>query len=457
MSTFPGYNVFITKTSYLYRQLICGTNGSSSMSEDIYANDLKFAYSALKNYKFGANNDSLLKDYIIGMYQNLFPYHLHYEREFNIDAIIPTTWESFVSNFTQMIVVTSVCAFTDHLYGFQDIDTDSCINAEGKINALLAAIPAYSTMIAAIVLAPKVYDLLEKLLQNEELCKIIDNKLDDSLRDYSEDDLYKIYEKYYIDCFDNKLSGLELTLVSNFYIMYKKNGTVTELINKLKLLGLNLNEMSNDMLNDTGMGPYSNLVNHYVEKHKIDCIFEGDNYKVLVVMLAYALSYINSEKLNLAQVVHYFVVAYEFYDHCDVYHEKYKLLNMDSARSTKLRKIHEDLDKAITGIDFENVLKELYEALGYIVQTTKTSGDQGADLVVERDGIKTVIQAKYYSSSVGNSAVQEVVASKKIYGAEKAVVITNNSFTRSAIELANANEVQLIDGLELNALIDNLC
>jgi restriction system protein len=43
---------------------------------------------------------------------------------------------------------------------------------------------------------------------------------------------------------------------------------------------------------------------------------------------------------------------------------------------------------------------------------------------------------KRYTSSVGNSAVQEVVAAVLFYGTNEGCVITNSSFTPSARSLA---------------------
>lgn len=87
---------------------------------------------------------------------------------------------------------------------------------------------------------------------------------------------------------------------------------------------------------------------------------------------------------------------------------------------------------------------------------TKTTGDQGADLVVEKNNVRGVIQAKFYSSPVGNSAVQEVVAALSYYHATKGIVITNNIFTNSAKELASANNIQLINGKDLDSMINAL-
>lgn len=104
----------------------------------------------------------------------------------------------------------------------------------------------------------------------------------------------------------------------------------------------------------------------------------------------------------------------------------------------------DDID-LMTGSEFEEFIAKLFIKMGYSAYTTKTSGDQGIDVIAEKNGIKYGIQAKCYSNSVGNSAVQEAVAGKSFYGCDKIIVITNNSYTKSAIELATANGVILWD------------
>ena len=105
------------------------------------------------------------------------------------------------------------------------------------------------------------------------------------------------------------------------------------------------------------------------------------------------------------------------------------------------------------GDEFEDFIKEIYELLGYKVVKTKKSGDQGIDLIVKKLFKKTGIQLKRYSSSVGNSAVQEAVAGKKYYKLDRVCVLTNQTFTKSAVALAKANGVILIDRDGLKKLI----
>jgi HJR/Mrr/RecB family endonuclease len=109
----------------------------------------------------------------------------------------------------------------------------------------------------------------------------------------------------------------------------------------------------------------------------------------------------------------------------------------------------------ISGYDFEKVLEGLFEKMGYKVTRTTLSNDQGADLIVEKFGEKTVIQAKNWQNNVSNSAIQEVVAAIKHYNAQKSMVISSSGFTTSAIELARSNNVELWDRTKLNKMLND--
>ncbi len=111
-----------------------------------------------------------------------------------------------------------------------------------------------------------------------------------------------------------------------------------------------------------------------------------------------------------------------------------------------------DID-TMDGKAFEEYLEVLFGKLGYKVERTRYVGDYGADLITQKDGVKTVIQAKRYGKAVGIKAVQEAVAAKGMYGCTEAMVVTNSRFTQAAKELARANRVTLWDR---DRLVDTL-
>lgn len=109
----------------------------------------------------------------------------------------------------------------------------------------------------------------------------------------------------------------------------------------------------------------------------------------------------------------------------------------------------------LSGVEFEEFLGELFDLVGYEATVTPATGDQGADLLLERFGKQYAVQAKSYSENVGNSAVQQAIAARSHYGCESAMVVTNSYFTPSAKELAESSDVRLVDRDELQQFLDD--
>ena len=128
----------------------------------------------------------------------------------------------------------------------------------------------------------------------------------------------------------------------------------------------------------------------------------------------------------------------------------YKLSHFDPDNFVSIYSID-----AMDGFSFEDFLVVLFQTLGYDVKETKKTGDQGADLFVEKFGKKIVIQAKNYSGTVGNSSVQQALSAKTFYNCDDAMVITNSYFSSSAKELAQASSVRLIDRSKLIEYLDD--
>ena len=105
-------------------------------------------------------------------------------------------------------------------------------------------------------------------------------------------------------------------------------------------------------------------------------------------------------------------------------------------------------DNSITGVEYEALCARYLQGLAFSnIEITQKSGDQGVDIIAYKNGYKYAIQCKYYNSPVGNSAIQEVVAGASFYKCLKKIVITNSTFTKGAIDLAECNDVILMSGI----------
>lgn len=99
------------------------------------------------------------------------------------------------------------------------------------------------------------------------------------------------------------------------------------------------------------------------------------------------------------------------------------------------------------GLEFESHVAELLVFNGFTdVVVSKATGDQGVDIFATSSNLaKYGFQAKYYTGTVGNAAVQEIIAGINYYKLNVGVVITNSTFTKSAQELAASSGVLLWD------------
>jgi len=118
------------------------------------------------------------------------------------------------------------------------------------------------------------------------------------------------------------------------------------------------------------------------------------------------------------------------------------------------RYLHAGMCDKLTGVEFEEYVAVLLRDHYYRnIELTKGSGDQGVDILCERNGKTYAIQCKNYAGAVGNFAVQEAYAGAEYYGCDVAVVICPGTFSRGAKELAETTGVTLWDGGHLTQMM----
>ena len=115
----------------------------------------------------------------------------------------------------------------------------------------------------------------------------------------------------------------------------------------------------------------------------------------------------------------------------------------------------QDRPSSRDGVEFEKEVLDTLLSAGFIGRRTGSSGDQGADIIVEKAGLSYAVQCKNYSGPAGNDAVQQAFAAKTFYLADYAVVCSSGGFTKSAKALALANAV-VLTGPSILANIDIL-
>ncbi len=106
----------------------------------------------------------------------------------------------------------------------------------------------------------------------------------------------------------------------------------------------------------------------------------------------------------------------------------------------------------MTPAGFEAFCAESLRASDWQVSLTPFCRDQGVDVIAEKNGIRVVLQCKFYSNTVGNKAVQEIAAGRVHQQAHFGAVVTNSAYTFSAQELAATNSILLLHHTDLPQL-----
>jgi predicted helicase len=97
----------------------------------------------------------------------------------------------------------------------------------------------------------------------------------------------------------------------------------------------------------------------------------------------------------------------------------------------------------MSGPDFERYMASVFEALGYNATILGGTGDQGVDLLLQKENEFIAVQCKNYQQPVGNTPIQEIYAGAKHHAAHHAWVVAPAGFTKWAVELARSTGVEL--------------
>ncbi len=103
---------------------------------------------------------------------------------------------------------------------------------------------------------------------------------------------------------------------------------------------------------------------------------------------------------------------------------------------------------------FEDFVAELFEALGYEVEQTGGTGDEGADLRLHRGDLRAVVQCKYHKRSVvGSPELQRFLGTIHHTRSHKGFFVTTSTFSLAAERFVADHPIELVDGTRLVELV----
>ncbi len=138
--------------------------------------------------------------------------------------------------------------------------------------------------------------------------------------------------------------------------------------------------------------------------------------------------------------------------------EQNRRIEKQKAKRRKVTALHsfDDLEN-LTSDEFEVYVGIIFEKMGCSVVHTGKSGDGGVDLIVEKGGVRGIVQCKHYhptNTNVGAPHVRNLRGAMAREGITVGFLVTTSIFTEPAIREAAASGIRLIDGKGLKRLSD---
>jgi hypothetical protein len=121
-----------------------------------------------------------------------------------------------------------------------------------------------------------------------------------------------------------------------------------------------------------------------------------------------------------------------------------KLLEYDNDLRSYL-KTQKDYWKSLTGKEFEKELANIYDMHGYTTELTPSSGDQGIDIILNKNGIKKIVQCKAHSKPVGPATVRDLYGTLIASKAHTAILASTSGFTKGVYTFVKGKRIELVD------------
>lgn len=91
--------------------------------------------------------------------------------------------------------------------------------------------------------------------------------------------------------------------------------------------------------------------------------------------------------------------------------------------------------KALSNVHYdrlEKVVADVYKDLGYHAIATASSGDDGIDVILTKEGIRIGVQVKRYKDKVQVKELRELAGALVLDGITKGIFVTTSDFTTGA-------------------------
>lgn len=130
-------------------------------------------------------------------------------------------------------------------------------------------------------------------------------------------------------------------------------------------------------------------------------------------------------------------------------------LSLENAQRERQRR-REEYWESLRGVEFEESLAQLYSNLGYAVEITKGSGDEGVDLFLQKDEKVIVVQCKGHEKPIGVGAIRDLYGAMIHFKADSAILACPAGFTIGVEMFATDKSIQLISATDLIEMVESI-
>jgi hypothetical protein len=345
----------------------------------------------------------------------------------------------------------------------------------------------------------------EDIINKEPIKK--DDNITSLREEISEKSAWNLIDKY-VDEYDDKWECMEnlITILNKKYDIHSTKLTLLDILNDLyenkRLINININRLEKDIKSkdkwdiirnyvekyDNPTDEFTKLIELLTLKYKIDVskkdlshlLFKLFNDKEKIIELR------NYDELKNKILSHHPKTKEDYTDTYLKYYDEYdrsilplfeKLLFENDFKVDNLKSLIKDRKKfmningfedelykkksqeyidveEMSSSEFENFIKDLFVLMEYSVDNKKSDEIEGADLIIEKSGEKTAVQAKSFLDFVKDSDVKDVIKAKEYHSCDKAMIVASSFFTKNALDIADKNDVKTWDGKKLKELIE---
>lgn len=88
----------------------------------------------------------------------------------------------------------------------------------------------------------------------------------------------------------------------------------------------------------------------------------------------------------------------------------------------------------LDGWQFEEEVAKVYRLNGYKADVTSKTGDDGVDIIMDRDGVRTIVQCKHYREPVPVSCLRELNGVKDDFHADRLIMVASSGLTKAGYD-----------------------